>query len=191
MLHPNPRPSRTNIFLRASLLAALACCALSAQSQEDARARHERDGGLDHAHFEPKEWVEAQTPPPPEFDLARLVALDMPRYMSLKFGVDPKTMSVTGDGVVRYVVVAHRETGNTTNAFYEGVRCATGEYKTYARFSGKQWDTVDAQEWKPISERNSVYTYQLARQSLCAGRAPRATVADMIRELKQPEILRN
>lgn len=181
-------------FLRASALATLALAAVqaSSQPQEEARIRHERDGGLNHGRFEPKEWQEEAVPPPPEFDIRRLVPLDMPHYMSLRFGVDPKTMSVTGDGVVRYVVVAYREGTQTVNAFYEGVRCATDEYKTYARYSGDQWNAVTMPEWKRIDDRNSVYTHQLAKQSLCAGgRAPRSTVADMIRELKQPEIQRN
>ncbi|RYF83684.1 MAG: hypothetical protein EOO29_02430 [Comamonadaceae bacterium] len=154
--------------------------------------RIERDGGLDHSQFEPQQWQEAEAPPPPDFDIRRLVPLEMPRYMSLRFGVDPKTMSVTGDGVVRYVVVAHREGGDTVNAFYEGVRCATDEYKTYARYSGNRWETVPTAEWKRIDDRNSIYTHQLAKQSLCSGgRAPRSTVADMIRELKRPEIQSN
>ncbi|RYF72289.1 MAG: hypothetical protein EOO29_28600, partial [Comamonadaceae bacterium] len=139
----------------------------------------ERDGGLDHGRFEPKEWKETDAPPPPAFEIRRLVPLEMPRYMSLRFGVDPTTISITGDGVVRYVVVAHRDNAETVNAFYEGVRCATGEYKTYARYSGSAWDAVDASEWKRIDDRNSIYTYQLARQALCGGRAPRATVGDM------------
>lgn len=188
---PTPRISD---FLRASALACLALFAVQAaqaQPQEEARIRHERDGGLDHSRFEPKEWKEEEAPPPPAFDIRRLVPLEMPHYMTLRFGVDPQTMSVTGDGVVRYVVVAHREGSSTVNAFYEGVRCATDEYKTYARYSGNQWDEVKKPEWKRIDDRNSVYTYQLAKQSLCAGgRAPRSTVGEMIRELKQPEVLR-
>lgn len=191
MLQPPLRLSRTTVFLHASFAALLALSALPALSQ-DARTLIERDGGLNHGAFEPKEWQEAEAPPPPEFDIRRLLPLEMPHYMSLRFGVDPKTMSVTGDGVVRYVVVAHRENPDVAvNAFYEGVRCATGEYKTYARYSGNQWDAVATPEWKRIEERNSIYTYQLVRQSLCVGRAPRPTVADMVRELKQPEIQRN
>lgn len=190
------RPPRAPDLLRASLpaLAATLLTLLSspyAQAQD--RVRESMERGIDpHNNFEPREWQESEAPPPPDFDLRRLVPLDMPHYMSLRFGVDPRTMSVTGDGVVRYVVVAHREGGGTVNAFYEGVRCATGEYKTYARHSGGQWHaSAAAPEWKRIDDRNSIYTYQLARQSLCRGRAPRQTVEDMIRELRQPEILRH
>ncbi|WP_295542415.1 CNP1-like family protein [uncultured Pseudacidovorax sp.] len=135
------------------------------------------------------DWKESEAPPPPAYDLRRALQIDMPAYMTLKFGVDPKTIVITPDGVVRYVVVAWREGGNAVNAFYEGVRCATAEYKTYARSSGSGWRPVDNPEWKRIGDRNSVYTAELAQQALCRGRAPRASVSDMVRELKRPEIL--
>lgn len=147
----------------------------------------ERGGDLNNRGYEPEQWKETEAPPPPAFDMKRLVPLAMPPYMSLKFGVDPQTMTVTPDGVVRYVVVAYREAGNATNAFYEAVRCATDEYKTYARYAGDGWSQVATAEWKKIDDRNSIYTSELAKQSLCRGRAPRASVSDMIRELKRPE----
>ena len=37
-------------------------------------------------------------PTPPAFSQDKLIALDMPPYMTLKFGVDPATITVTGDG---------------------------------------------------------------------------------------------
>ena len=147
----------------------------------------ERGGDLHHRDYEPEQWKETEAPPPPAFDMKRLVPLAMPPYMSLKFGVDPQTMTVTPDGVVRYVVVAYREAGNATNAFYEAVRCSTDEYKTYARYAGDGWSQVATAELKKIDDRNAIYTSELAKQSLCRGRAPRASVSDMIRELKRPE----
>lgn len=149
----------------------------------------ERGGDLNHPNYQPDEWTETEAPPPPAFDMKRLVPIEMPPYMSLKFGVDPQTMLLTPDGVVRYVVVAHREAGNAVNAFYEAVRCSTDEYKTYARYSGDGWSQVPKAEWKKIDDRISLYTSELARQALCRGRAPRESVSYMIRELKQPELL--
>lgn len=165
---------------------AIGCVALPGAAQ-DWRSGDEPGPDLS-SRYEEKTWQESEAPPPPAFDLRRLVPLEMPRYMTLRFGVDPETMQVTGDGVVRYVVVAYRENSDTVNAFYEGVRCATDEYKTYARYSGGQWDAVPKAEWKRIDDRNSAYTHQLAKQSLCGGRAPRSTVGDMVRELKKPEV---
>lgn len=187
-----PRPSKASAFQCASLAFGallLALTSLTTQA-EDARAILERGGDI-NSRFDPKEWKEDDAPPPPQFSMQRLVELEMPRYMTLRFGVDPQTMSVSSDGVVRYVIVAHRPGSDAVNAFYEAVRCATEEYKTYARYSGGKWDPVAEPEWKRIDDRNSIYTYQLAKQALCAGgRAPRSSVADMIRELKQPEIQR-
>lgn len=131
------------------------------------------------------DWKETDAPPPPAFDQSRVVPIEMPPYMTLRFGVDPATLSVTGDGVVRYVVVASRP-GGAVNAFYDAVRCATNETKTYARYSDGAWHPVASPEWKDIDTLNSRYTAQLARQGLCRGRAPRASTAEMVQELKSP-----
>ena len=176
-------------FMRlASLALALvvAGCAGSGGG-EDPYRKLERGEDLHFKGVEPTEWKETEAPPPPAFEMKRLVPLAMPPYMSLKFGVDPQMLLLTPDGVVRYVVVAYREAGNATNAFYEAVRCSTDEYKTYARYAGEGWSPVANAEWKKIDDRNSIYTSELAKQSLCRGRAPRASVSDMVRELKRPE----
>ncbi len=78
------------------------------------------------------DWKEAQVPPPPAIRTSGLLALDMGRSTALKFGVDPASLVISKDGVVRYVMVASSASG-ATNAMYEGIRCATGELKTYAR----------------------------------------------------------
>jgi hypothetical protein len=76
--------------------------------------------------------------------------------------------------------------GAAMNAFYDGVRCATGETKTYARFSGDAWHQVENPEWKPIDQMRSRYTIALARQAICRSGAPRETAAEMVRELRKP-----
>jgi len=178
-----------SIRLASLALALLATCAAPAFAEDPVRII-ERDGDLNTRNYEPEQWKETEAPPPPAFDMKRLVPLAMPPYMSLKFGVDPQTMLITPDGVVRYVVVAYREAGHATNAFYEAVRCSTEEYKTYARDSGEGWTQVTNAQWKKIDDRNSIYTSELAKQSLCRGHAPRPSVSDMVRELKYPEDLR-
>jgi hypothetical protein len=135
--------------------------------------------------FDDLDWKESDVPPPPAFDRNKLVEIEMPRYMSLKFGVDPATIQITGDGVVRYVVVAANRESGGFNAFHEGVRCATEEYKTYARLmTDGKWEPTPDPEWKRIG--NSRHTLALAVQAICRGRAPRASVADMIGHLKNP-----
>jgi len=136
--------------------------------------------------FQGPDWKESDTPPPPAFDERRLVPIEMPSYMTLRFGVDPNTIVVTDDGLVRYVVVATNKAGGATNAFYEGVRCATGEMKGYARSSGAGWEVVPNPDWRPMALLNSSYTHALASQGLCRSGAPRASVGEMVRRLKNP-----
>ena len=147
-------------------------------------------GGAALAHAQlfnkDSDWKETEVPPPPAFDQNKLVAIDMPPYMTLKFGIDPGTIKVSDDGVVRYVVVATHKEGGGFNAFYEGLRCATAEYKSYARFNNGSWDLTPAPEWKRLGDRNSTYTKALATQALCRGNAPRASVGEMVRYLRAP-----
>ena len=56
----------------------------------------------------------------------------MPRYVTIKFGIDPDSLTISKDGIVRYVVVAAAESGSRT-AMFEGIWCRTGEVKVYAR----------------------------------------------------------
>jgi hypothetical protein len=128
------------------------------------------------------DWKESPVPPPPAFDQARLVPFDVSATSSLRYGVDAATLKITPDGIVRYVVVA-TSTSGALNAMYEGVRCATGEVKTYARFNpGSGWKLLANVEWKSLQPG---YAYKLARQGLCTGgNAPQPSVDRIVRTLK-------
>lgn len=45
--------------------------------------------------------AEEQAPPPPSFSKDNLIPLNMPPHISVKIRVDPETVAVGGDGVVR------------------------------------------------------------------------------------------
>ena len=133
------------------------------------------------------DWTESDAPPPPTFSLGQLIPLNMPPYVSLKFGIDPTTLSVTADGIARYVVVATNTSGSMT-AMYEGIRCATGEVKTYARFnSSGKWDPVQKPKWQELTgPQPSKHANVLARQGLCEGSTTTGlTVADIVQALKK------
>lgn len=190
---PAMRPTRPrrNRCAHSGLLLALALlilCPAGVLAQEDAARIIERGGNPHLGNYQPPEWKESEAPPPPAFELKRLIPIEMPPYMSLKFGVDPATLVLTGDGVVRYVVVATNSSG-AMNAFYEGVRCATEEVKTYARYNSGAWHQVESPDWKRIGNLNSLYARELSKQGLCRGHAPRVSVGDMVREMRSPEIL--
>jgi hypothetical protein len=134
------------------------------------------------------DWKEIDAPAPPEFDRKRLVAVDMPVGGELKFGVDPTTITIGKDGVVRYVLVASSASGNF-NAMYEAIRCATGEFKTYARRSADSpWAIVLQPNWRSMQDNQpSRHAWKLAKQGVCTGRAPASSATEIVQNLKSPK----
>lgn len=116
-------------------------------------------------------WTEESAAPPPAYSQTGLIPIDMPSYVSVKIGIDPATLVVGSDGVVRYVVVM-RNTSGSTNAAYEGILCTTGQVKTYARAgTNGKWVTVKEPEWRDLSDNlPSRHAYAIAKQGACDGR---------------------
>ncbi len=136
------------------------------------------------------DWKEIDVPPPPAFNTNGLVSIEMPRHISVNFGVDPESLRITDDGVVRYVMVA-RSAGGNLNAMYEGIRCLTGEVKTYARYGASgRWSRVVDPEWKPLNgNQPSMHALAFARQGACDGRAAAAkSPLAIISRLKNPSM---
>jgi len=135
------------------------------------------------------EWKEIEAPPPPAFNKDKLIQIDMPKYVSMHFGVDPTTLVISPDGVVRYVVVASNDAGSIS-AMYEGIRCSTGEFKSYGRLaSNGQWSLFKEPQWRDMYDTSlpSRHAKALARQGVCDGMALSAnSVATIIKSLKNP-----
>jgi hypothetical protein len=135
------------------------------------------------------DWKETEVPPPPAFNKDHLIPIEMPKYVSLRFGVDPATLAIATDGIVRYVVVAINAAGSTS-AMYEGIRCATGEVKTYARYaSNGQWSSVPDPKWNSLyDDLPSKHAVALAKQGICEGNSVAASsVAGIVSGLKNPK----
>lgn len=152
----------------AALALALAACGVSAQLAADN-----------------PDWQEAPVPPPPAFSPHKLIALDASPSSTLSFGIDPATLAIAKEGVVRYVVVASSRSG-AVNAMYEGIRCATGEVKVYARFNpGSGWNAVSDPAWKSLyAPSPSRHSLSIARGGVCKGNAPNQSVEHILRDLR-------
>lgn len=124
---------------------------------------------------------------PPAYHTSGLVALDMGPDQALKFGVDPSTLTISKDGIVRYVMVAS-STAGAINVMYEGIRCSTGEFTTYARASmAGSWETVPDPTWRALYDNMpSRHALAFAEQGACFGSAPARSVRDIIQQLKRP-----
>lgn len=165
--------------LTSALLASLFLVALNTSSPVQAQAY-----GLEDA----ADWKEIDTPPPPAFDVKKLVVFEVSPNSQLVYGVDPAAISISRkDGVVRYVMVASNASG-ASNVMYEGIRCSTGEFKTYARYSpdGK-WTNVSDPQWRSMfGNMPSKHALRFARAGACDSAAPATTVNELVKRLKNP-----
>lgn len=130
---------------------------------------------------------ESDAPPAPAFSDKGLIAVATPAHMALQFGVDPNTLTITRDGVIRYVMVASSTTG-VRNVLYEGIRCTTGEVKTYARKNAAgQWAPVSDPQWRALHGGNATtaHALALARQGACSGHTVGAdSVGALVKKLR-------
>ncbi|MHB1123434.1 MAG: CNP1-like family protein [Ramlibacter sp.] len=130
------------------------------------------------------DWKESEAPAPPALRTTGLIPLEIPGSQ-LRFGVDPASVSLAGDGVVRYVVVA-AGSGGAVNGLYEGIRCSTGEYKVYARNAGSGW-SMPGSDWRLLhDEPRSRHSLLVARTGACIGRGPNRSAAQIVRDLRAP-----
>jgi hypothetical protein len=130
------------------------------------------------------DWREADAPAPPQLRTSGLIELDI-RTGDLRFGIDPASIAVGVDGIVRYVVVA-RGPGGVVNGIYEGVHCKTAQAKVYARHNPDSgWVPVTDAKWKPVHDApHSRYSLHIARGGVCQGHAPNRNAAQIVRDLK-------
>ena len=145
---------------------------------------------LSHAQYrEPEVWVEAPVPAPTDWKLERVVEFTLGSASTpLRFGIDPLTLSVGSDGVVRYVFVARSPSG-AVNALFEGIRCKTAEVRVYARWDpdGKRWlpGLSGDGAWQALDNRGATRrAMQVARGGVCDGAAPNRSpelILDMLR----------
>jgi hypothetical protein len=159
-------------LLGAAGLLSLSCaCSLAEEDRKGRTGPYFSPGVSSGNGADNVDWQEEQIAPPPSFSADRVIALDMPARVSLKIGVDPDTIVVGKDGVVRYVIVMRNTTGSTT-AVYEGIRCVTDEVKTYARLSSSgAWVLQINPVWKAVNDNMpSHHAQAFARQGACQNR---------------------
>jgi hypothetical protein len=131
------------------------------------------------------EWREVEVPPPPPLRSEGLVSVEG-GSPALQFGIDPDSVAVGKDNVVRYVIVARSGSG-AINAMYEGILCERGEYRVYARHTGAGWHAVQT-EWKSLFDGiEARHVRAIARGGACQGRAPNGNAAQIVRDLRAPQ----
>jgi hypothetical protein len=170
-------------MLRRVLVVALAAAVVAASAAELGAP----PGTPDNSNIpDVPEWKELDAPPPPALRTQGLIPIDV-TGTSLRFGVDPASITLAGDGVVRYVVVATSSSG-AVNGIYEGIRCGTGQVKVYARHNPSSgWVPTTGSDWQDIYKTaNSRYSLAIARGGACQENAPNVSPAQIVQDLRSP-----
>jgi len=141
------------------------------------------------SYTDEKVWTEAAAVPPASFSTEALLPFEVMKASALTYGIDPNTLTVGEDGVVRYVMVA-RSTSGALNVLYQGIRCATAETKTYGRLSDKgTWNASPDADWQALSFRGPNRPAMiLARQGVCEGRTIMGNTQKILATLKSGRV---
>jgi hypothetical protein len=153
----------------------LLLAALAAVTSVHAADKHPYDNGLfpfDPTLVEPWKETDVSIPAYPEAD--QLIEVPRNGRDSARRYLDRRSLSVGTDGVVRIVVVLELS-GGGRNVFYEGVRCETGEYKTYAIGTrAGAFQPIKNPLWREIPARElNGFRRDLQQHHLCAGASAR------------------
>lgn len=132
-------------------------------------------------------WRDEVPPPAPALHTDGLVAIDVGPSTTLRFGVDPRSVSISPAGVVRYVVVATSNSG-AVNAMYEGLDCGSAMVKVYARHDPQRGWVPATGDWRPLDMGSSVVRHStvIAQQGACEGPTPNGPVDRLLRDLSNP-----
>jgi hypothetical protein len=133
-------------------------------------------------------WTENKLeglPPLPQAG-AKLLPFDVSNNTPLKFAIDPASLTVGSDGVVRYTVVITSPTG-AHNVNYEGIRCDTFESRLYASLDADHngWDQTVASDWARINDGSlNAYQSALYHDYFCSNKIPVGKASDILTNLR-------
>jgi hypothetical protein len=133
------------------------------------------------------EWKE-DTIAIPEYPHDRnLVAVPMAPGDTLKLYVDRISLKRGQDGVWRATLVLESAAG-ARSAYYDGLRCETREYKTYAVGPvGGRLEPLKQPSWQPIPNLSlNAFRWRLLQYYACDGNATARTPRDFLENLNKP-----
>jgi hypothetical protein len=117
--------------------------------------------------LEGKPWEVQRTSLPPYPKDGSLLSVYVSSTRPFAFFIDPGSVSVRQDGIVRYTLVARSPSG-AVNVSYEGIRCKTYQTRTYAfgRSDGT-WVQARSQQWTSYSQYQTDQHLVLADDFFC------------------------
>jgi hypothetical protein len=117
-----------------------------------------------------EKWKESAIELPPYPDDRDLLPVAMSNTATLKIYIDGKSISRAQDLVARFALIAESPSG-ARSVFYDGYRCETRQYKTYAIGTSQHtWSPVADPQWLtvPRAEINA-FRDVIYRRYVCDG----------------------
>ncbi len=102
-----------------------------------------------------------------------------------EYFIDRESLSIGQDYVVRFTVVIKSKSG-AENVIYEGIRCDTREYKTYAYGSqDEKFQKASNPSWKILTRSGgTAYRYELYASYLCGNGPVPLKISEMIHRIE-------
>ncbi len=177
--------------VRAGLVWAMACLALAGcKTTSKGMPEEEEKASSGFVNpFEDKPFKEGQATLPALPRDEDLIPFTVNDSADFRFAVDPKSLSVGADNVVRYTVVI-TSPGGGRNVSYEGMRCDAFERRVYATLpkDAPAWVpnmSEDRDTWRRMETRvRNAYAATLAIDYFCEGRTVAGKPDKLIRDLK-------
>ncbi len=139
--------------------------------------------------IESKPWQETDVVFPAFPNADDMIKVEVDRInMPFNVYVDEKNLMILPeDGVVRYTVVIQSSSG-ANNVIYEGIRCRTGQYRTYAYGTyDKKFSKAVTSEWKDIEENEfMVHRENFLNYYMCNKQGELYPVDEILNRIKYP-----
>jgi hypothetical protein len=152
-----------------------------------AAAADEEEGWRQEYVPEAPAWKEQETELPAWPDAGRQLEVTVNQAnFPFRVFIDPESLSIGEDRVLRYTVVVVSASG-ARNISYEGIRCSKRSYRRYAYGAGDEWVPLAAEPWRPLLEEGmDSYRYVLYRDYLCDPANPYQNTGDVLQRIRYP-----
>ena len=134
---------------------------------------------------EKRNWRDAEVLLPSYPRAGDLIEFAVSSAGAFRFFVDRASLSVSPDGVIRFTLLARSPSG-VDNVSYEGIRCATGEYRVYAIGHGDGSWSPRERPWQRIEpKRVKRWHHALQREYFCPRELPIVSAAEGVDALRR------
>ena len=153
-----------------------------------------QEGGPAHPSkkrvYAPEIWKEETITLPPAVSDQQFRVVEVTGMGDSIFKVDLSSVKLGDDGVVRLALVVLSSQGQA-NILFEGFRCDTSWYKSYAMRTGfdSPWVTFRSSKWRPVRlQRRNNYRADLVRYYICPSLNNSGREEDIVSLLRKGKI---